>query len=142
MPELETHRRVIDPADCDILGHMNVSRYFGAASDGGFALQASFGLDREDLIAGRRLSFVVVRSQSAYHSELLAGDVVYQLSGVIEIGSKSALFKHSLYRASDNKLSFETEFRTVLMNLQTRRAVRIPDDVKEAMGAYKITPAA
>ncbi|PSL20424.1 hypothetical protein CLV88_10365 [Shimia abyssi] len=39
-----SYRGVVDPADCDFLGHMNVSRYFAACSDAVFAIQAEMGL--------------------------------------------------------------------------------------------------
>ncbi len=139
MPELETARRVVDPGDCDILGHMNVNHYFVFCSDGGFGLQAAFGLDRKDITNGRQKSFAVVHSNSDYFAEVLAGDILYQRSGTLEIGNKSASFRHQLFRASDDKLVFQSVFKTVLMDLTTRRATVIPDEIKSRMQEFLIT---
>lgn len=138
MAELETVRRVIQPADCDMLGHMNVSKYFDLVSDGGFTIQAECGLDRTDMTSGRKLSFVVVHADSNFRAELLAGDRVYLRSGVMQVGGKSALFRHRLYRAGDDLLSFEAQFRTVLMDLNKRRAVSLPEDLKQRLAQYRI----
>lgn len=133
MPDLETARRVVDPSDCEILGHMNVNHYFVFCSDGGFGLQAAFGLDRDDITQGRRKSFAVVHATSDFVSEVLAGDILYLRSGVLEIGNRSASFRHQLFRASDDKMVFQSVFKTVMMDLSTRRATVIPDDTKSRM---------
>jgi len=139
MPELETARRVVDPSDCDILGHMNVNHYFLFCSDGGFGLQAAFGLDRNDIVKGRQKSFAVVHASSDFFAEVLAGDILYLRSGTLEIGNSSASFRHQLFRASDDKLVFQSVFKTVLMDLTTRRAAAIPDETKSRMQGFLIT---
>lgn len=136
MPEMTTIRRVIHPTDCDTLGHMNVARYFEIVSDGGFTIQAEMGLDHKDMTEGRRLSFAVVRAESAFHSELVTGDRVYVRSCVVEMGRKLAVFRHRIYRTSDNKLCFDVRFRVVLMNLERRRAVSIPEELQQQMALY------
>lgn len=133
MSEFETVRRVIAPQDCDILGHLNVSKYFEIVSDGGFSISAELGLDRAAYTTGRRQSFVVVHSESHYRAELLAGDRVLLRSALVEVGGKSALFRHRLYRLGDDHLCFETRFRTVLMDLDQRRAIAIPPDLRARM---------
>lgn len=136
MAEMTTIRRVIHPPDCDTLGHVNVARYFEIASDGGFTIQAEMGLDHKDMTDGRRLSFAVARAESAFHQELVVGDRVYVRSCVVENGRKLATFRHRIYRSSDDKLCFEVRFRVVLMNLERRRAVSIPEDLQQAMALY------
>ena len=64
MPTMTTFRSVVDPADSDFLGHMNVSRYFSACSDGIFAIQSEMGLTANDMRTGRRLSFAVVNAKA------------------------------------------------------------------------------
>jgi len=72
---IETYRATVSPADCDHLGHMNVQHYFGAVSDGMFALMVRLGLGPE-AIRRRQMSFAVVRAETDFHRELHAGDVV------------------------------------------------------------------
>lgn len=141
MAEVETHRRIIAPTECDILGHLNVARYFDAVSDGGFAMQSRYGLNHRDIMQGRRLSFVVVQSEDRFIAEVVAGEEVYLKSGLLEIGNKSALYRHRLFKAEDDALAFETLFRVVLMDLRARRSTVIPADVRAKMQDYLIEAA-
>ena len=89
------------------------------------------GLTANDMRDGRQLSFAVVNAQSEFRAELTAGDAIRLETSVIEIGSKSMTFRHRLIRADGDAMAFETVFKCVLLNLETRRAVEIPDDVRE-----------
>ena len=131
MPAMISFRSVVDPSDCDFLGHMNVSRYFAACSDGVFAIQSEMGLTANDMRDGSRLSFAVVNAQSDFLAELSAGDGIRLETSVMEIGSKSMTFRHRLIRSEGDTLAFETVFKCVLLSLETRRAAEIPDDVRE-----------
>lgn len=130
MPAMISFRSVVDPSDCDSLGHMNVSRYFAACSDGVFAIQSEMGLTANDMRDGRRLSFAVVNAQSDFRAELSAGDAIRLETSVIEIGSKSMTFRHQLIRSEGETIAFETVFKCVLLSLETRRAAEIPDEVR------------
>lgn len=131
MPYIETFRKAVDPSECDILGHMNVSRYFSACSDAMFSLQTEFGLGRSNIVGGDRMSFAVVHAESDFRSEVLAGEVIVMRTAVEEIGNKSATFRHRLYRTEADVLAFETLFRCVLLDLETRKAAPIPDGIRE-----------
>lgn len=131
-----SYKSVVDPSDCDFLGHMNVSRYFAACSDAVFALQTEFGLTAEDMRSGRRLSFAVVNAMSDFLAELSAGEAIHMESEVLEIGGKSMTFRHRLIISATGKPAFETRFKCVLLNLDTRRAEPIPDSVRERAGKW------
>lgn len=139
MAEVETWRGAVSPADCDVLGHMNVARYFGICGDGVFCLQTLLGLGPSELRSGRGLSFAVVHCESDFFAELHAGDVLYLTTGVVEIGGKSMTFRHRLHRMEDEKLAFESTFRAVLLDLRTRRATPLPDDVRERAASFVIS---
>ncbi|MEW9922487.1 acyl-CoA thioesterase [Marimonas sp. MJW-29] len=132
MPAMISFRSVVDPSDCDFLGHMNVSRYFAACSDGVFTIQSEMGLTANDMREGRRLSFAVVNAQSDFRAELSAGDAIRLETSVMQIGSKSMTFRHRLIRSEGDTLAFETVFKCVLLSLETRKAAEIPEDVREA----------
>lgn len=131
MPAMISFRSVVNPSDCDFLGHLNVSRYFAACSDGVFAIQSEMGLTATDMRDGRRLSFAVVNAQSDFRVELAAGDAIRLETSVMEIGSKSMTFRHRLIKSEGDTVAFETVFRCVMLNLETRRAAAIPDDVRQ-----------
>ena len=85
---------------------------------------------------GRRLSFAVVNAQSDFRAELAAGDAIRLETSVIEIGTKSMTFRHRLFRADGDVLAFETLFKCVLLNLDTRRAAEIPPEVRARAAAW------
>ncbi|WP_170328795.1 thioesterase family protein [Ruegeria arenilitoris] len=57
-------KSVVDPSDCDFLGHMNVSKYFAASSDAVFALQAEMGLTADDMRSGRNYRSLLCMQQA------------------------------------------------------------------------------
>lgn len=136
MPAFSSFRSVVDPAQCDFLGHMNVSRYFAACSDAVIALQSRLGLTAEDVRAGRRLSFAVVHAESDFLAELRPGDAIWMESDILEIGGKSMTFRHRLFSEPDRTPCFETRFKCVLMNLETRRAAEVPGEVRDRATAF------
>lgn len=129
---MQTLRRPVAPRDCDILGHMNVAAYVEAVSDAMFTLQDAAGLGRETIDRTHR-SFVAARLEADYRAEMLAGDVLTMDSRVIEIGTKSARFGHRMSRMSDGRTVFEAENVSVFFDLQARRAIAIPDDLRHAL---------
>ncbi len=136
MPALLSYRDVVAPADCDILGHMNVARYFAACSDAGFTLQSALGLTAADITTGRRISGAVVHSDADFLAEVLAGETIHVMSDVIAIGTKSITYRHRLYRTALDQHAFTAVFKNAVMSLTDRRAIPVPDDMRAAAQAY------
>ncbi len=136
MTAFVSFRGIVDPSHCDFLGHMNVSRYFAACSDGIGTIQSAMGLTAQDMREGRRLSFAVVHAESDFHAELHAGDSIWLESEVLSIGTKSMTFRHRLYRAPDTQLSFSTRFKCVMLHLENRRAAVVPQQVRDRAQAF------
>jgi len=128
---VETYRATVAPADCDHLGHMNVQHYFGAVSDGMFALMVRLGLGPEQ-IRQRKMSFAAVRAETDFHRELHAGDVMVLESTVLKLGEKSATFRHRLKNVATGEIAMSTDFKCVLLDLEKRQATTIPSDVRAA----------
>jgi acyl-CoA thioester hydrolase len=130
---MESFRAAVAPADCDHLGHMNVQHYFRAVSDGMFAVMLRIGLTPEE-IRLRKLSFAVVRAETEFHRELHAGDVIALESTILRVGGKSAVFHHRLTNVATQVVAMSTEFSCVLLDLDSRRATPIPEDIRSAIG--------
>lgn len=78
------------------------------------------------------MSFAVVRAESDFHHELRAGDVVALQSTTIELGEKSATFRHHLMNVVTGKVAMSTVFKGVLLDLEKRKAISIPEDIRGA----------
>ena len=137
---MTTFAGYVMPAQCDHLGHMNVQHYFAAVGEGVFALQTAFGLGPSQ-VAARRLSLAVVHTEATFKSELVAGDVIRLDSGVLAVGTKSVTFRHHLIRVEDGAIAFDALFKTVLLDLDSRTAIALPDDIRAAVLRHRITDA-
>ncbi|NKB55321.1 MAG: hypothetical protein GKS00_03200 [Alphaproteobacteria bacterium] len=135
---IETYRNIVSPAELDHLGHMNAQYYFAAIGGGITSFQIALGLTPSDMREGRRLAFVVVHGDTDFRAELKAGDVIRLETGVTEIANKTATFHHRLLKVETETLSFEAYFKCVLLNLDTRRAVEIPEDIRKKLEAYLV----
>jgi acyl-CoA thioester hydrolase len=135
---IETYRNIVSPAELDHLGHMNVQYYFAAIGGGITSFQIALGLTPSDMRDGRRLAFVVVHGDTNFRAELRAGDVIRLETGVTEVANKTATFHHRMINVEKDILSFETHFKCILMHLETRKAVEIPDDIREKLQAYLV----
>lgn len=133
MATIETFRRIVDPAACDILGHMNIASYFDCVSNAGFGIMTAIGLGQDQITGGRRQAFAVVHFDTTFRKEVRPNEWIYIRSGVVKIGRSSATFRHSMYRATDDELLFEATARKVLMDLDARKATPIDDALAENM---------
>ena len=128
-------RVVIGTADCDPLGHMNVARYFALCNQNGFAMQAAMGWVPGDTVDGQRLSFAVVHSESDFKSEVMEGEALVVETDIAEISNRSATFRNRIWR-EDGSPVFASHWKSVLLDLETRRAAPIPDRFREMLGRY------
>ena len=127
----ETYRGTVGPAECDDLGHMNVQHYFAAVSNGMFAVMSRLGLTLEE-IKRRQMSFAVVHAETNFRRELRSGDVMALESSVLKLGNRSVTFQHRLINLSSNTIAMTMDYKCVLLNLRTREAIAIPDDIRTA----------
>lgn len=102
-----------------------------------FSLQVLLGLTPEE-IQRRHISFAVVHAQTDFHRELKAGDVIALESTVVKLENKSGTFHHRLRNVATDEVAMSTEFKCVLLDLETRKATVVPEDIRIA-AAKKFT---
>ncbi len=127
-----TERVVVGTSDCDALEHMNVASYIAICNTAGSALLTRIGWPPGAANAGRRYSFASVTQSSEFLREVLAGEVLLVESGVAQVGTKSATFDNRIHRES-GEMVFRSLWKSALMDLDTRRAVAVPDDLRAAL---------
>ena len=130
-------RFVVGTLDCDALGHLNVARYFALCNVAGTAMQAEMGWPPGAANEGRRYSFAVVQAESEFLAEVHAGQTLLVRPGLRSIGTKSAVFDN-LITLDDATPVFRSFWKSALMDLDTRRAVAIPDDMRAALEGYLV----
>ena len=131
---IETFRRIVAPAHCDHLGHMNVQYYMAAIGEGMFATMAAIGLGPRE-IERRRMAFAAVHEEATYKLELVPGDAIRLMSQVAAVGTKSITVRHRLERVEDGAIAYECQVKAALLDLDGRKAIPIPDDLRVALEA-------
>ena len=130
MPELAlTYRGTVYPWQCDHMGHMNVMWYVGKFDEATWQLLAKLGLSPSRLKNDGR-GMVAVEQHIAYKRELCAGDVITVRSAVLEIKDKSVRFTHEMTNDETRELAASTVLVGVCIDLESRRAVALPADVR------------
>jgi len=134
---MEPFRVVVSPQDCDALGHLNMVRYFGFCDQSGTLMKTKMGWPPGEANNGRRYSLAIVHSESEFLAEVHDGQALLVRSGVSSIGTKSAVIVH-LITLEDGTPVFRSKWKSALLNLDTRRAVAVPDDMRAVMQEFEL----
>ncbi|MDQ3820153.1 MAG: acyl-CoA thioesterase, partial [Acidobacteriota bacterium] len=89
------------------------------------------------LMADERIGFPTVNAQAEFFVPVVYGDEVEIEIAVKSIGRSSVTFEYSIRRAGDDTLCASSTQVHVCMNLDTRRAVQIPEKYRETMNAER-----
>lgn len=117
-----------DPAG--LVYYAVIFHYFHIGLEEFFA--ACCGISYDRLIREERLGFPTVRSEAEFFVPLVYGDEAIVQVFVSKIGTSSAVFEYSARRAHDGTLCARSTHVQVAMNMDTGRAVPIPDKYREA----------
>lgn len=123
-------RGTVSPTHCDYMGHMSVPYYVQRFDEGAWQLLASLGVTSERMRL-QRVGVAAVEHRISYRKELRAGDAFTVRSGVRTIGDTSIRLWQEMRHADTDELAAEVELVGVHLDLVARRAVRLPDDVRE-----------
>ncbi|HYP53030.1 MAG TPA: thioesterase family protein [Pyrinomonadaceae bacterium] len=104
--------------------------YCHVAMEEFFAARCGVAYDR--LTGERRLGFPTVNARAEFFAPLVYGDEVDVEVFVSRAGRSSAVFEYRLRRAVDAKLCATATLVQACMNLDERRAVALPEDLRRA----------
>ena len=120
--------QVVPPEFIDLNGHMNIRHYFDAASIGLWRVCIAAGMD-QSYSDERGLTLFTVEQHIRYFSELRLGER-FTIHGRLLERSERAVHAMSFVVAPDaGTLACTFEASYVHVDMNTRRAVAIPDDV-------------
>ena len=80
-----------------------------------------------NLMADERIGFPTVNAQAEFFVPLVYGDEAEIEVSVVRVGNSSLTFEYSIRRAGDGTLCARSRNVHACMNLETRRAVPIPE---------------
>jgi 4-hydroxybenzoyl-CoA thioesterase len=114
--------------DCDPAGlvyYPVLFHYCHVAMEEFFAERCS--IPYHQLMADERIGFPTVNTQAEFFVPLVYGDEAEIGVAVARVGQSSVTFEYSIRRASDGVLCARSANVHVSMNLETRRALPIPE---------------
>lgn len=119
--------------DCDPAGlvyYPALFHYCHVAMEEFFA--ARCGVEYARLVSEERLGFPTVNARAEFFEPFVYGDAADVEVFVSRVGRSSATFEYRLRRARDAKLCASAALIQVCTNLDARRAVPVPEDLRLA----------
>ena len=104
--------------------------YFHVAMEEFFA--ARCGATYARLVAEERVGFPTVNVRAEFFAPVVYGDELDVEVAVARVGRSSVTFVYSASRAADGRLCARSEQVQAAMNLDTRRAVPVPEGLRRA----------
>jgi 4-hydroxybenzoyl-CoA thioesterase len=132
--------------EVDAAGIVYFARFFSFCHDAMAAMLAPLEGGYEALIMKRRLGLPAVHVEADFSAPLRFGDEV-QIAAVVErVRESSVALRFDLERAPREDPAATEHVATIrhivaLTNLAAMRAEPLPDDVRAAFDAYRVTPA-
>ena len=122
--------------DCDPAGlvyYPALFHYCHVAMEEFFA--ARCGVEYARLVREERVGFPTVNARAEFFEPFVYGDVAEVEVWVSRVGRSSATFEYRLRRARDARLCASATLVQVSMNLDERRAVPVPENLRLAFEA-------
>ena len=90
------------------------------------------------LIQQHRRGFPTVHVEGDFKRPLRYGDTAMVEVAVARLGNSSARFRYRMRRDGESEVAFEAQVVTAFMDLDTGRAVPLPDDLKAVLGRHRV----
>jgi len=125
-----THRGIVYPWQCDHMGHMNVMWYAGKFDEACWQLLAILGL-HPSRFAQDATGMAAVEQHIQYKRELHAGDAITIKSALLEVNERSIHMLHKMVHDASGEVAATTVVVGVHIDAKIRKAIRLPEDVRE-----------
>jgi acyl-CoA thioester hydrolase len=132
-----TYRGSVAEWHCDHMGHMNVMHYVGKFDEATWNLFHLIGISQR-YVDETGMGMAAVQQNIAYKRELLAGEVIFVRTRLIEIRERVIRFVHDMVHTETGGVAARCELTGVHLDRTARKAVPFPPAVRatgEAMAA-------
>ena len=115
--------------ECDSNRHMNVMYYINKFELANRNFIGSLGMSK--YMKENNLGVAVVEQHINYRKEVFEDDLLYIESELLSLEDKTIKTHHCLYEKLSGRLSAEIEIVTLMFDMKKRKAVSIPDELRE-----------
>ncbi len=125
---ISVHKGVAHPWLCDVIGHMTTRYYVAMFDDASYHfLREVFGWSA----GGDEPGWADVKHTIEYQDEVGSGDLLEVRGKLIKVGGKSITVHYEMHNLTRQNLAATLESISVYFDLQDRKAVAIPDKLRE-----------
>ena len=130
------YKGVCHPTLCDVMGHMTTRHYIAMFDDGSYHfLHALFAWSGEQASIDKK-GWADVRHIIDYQAEVAAGDLLEIDAQLVKVGNKSMAVEYRMRNISRNQLAASLHSTSVYFDLETRSAIPITAEMREAAKAF------
>lgn len=133
---ISVHKSVAQPWLCDVMGHMTTRFYVAMFDDASYHfLHHLFEWNGARDETGD-LGWVDVRHTINYEAEVAAGDLLEVRAELLKVGGKSITVSYEMINLGSGDTAATLESVMVLFDLKARRAVAIPDGLRDVANRH------
>lgn len=133
---ISVYKGVAHPWLCDVMGHMTTRHYVAMFDDASYHfLSEAFGWRAEDSSVP---GWADVKHVIEYNDEVAAGCLLEIKAGIVRIGGKSVTLRYEMHNLSKGAVAATLESTSVYFDLTARKAVSIPESLKERAAGFLI----
>jgi acyl-CoA thioester hydrolase len=128
------------PYQLDHMGHVNVQFYVGLFDQASWGFFTWMGLNAAR-IARERVGMAALVQENRFHAELHPGESLEVWTRVLAISRQTVRYQHEMFRRDDETLVASSELVAACLDLDSRRARPLPDDIRERLrGVVRAAP--
>ena len=127
---LPSGRNTVQPDELDVLGHVTFSRYIRRFSAANMHVMTAVGFSAE-YMASQRRGISTFELDVRFLNELHVGDLVMVDSTLADVGRSSFRLVHKMTNVRTGELAAQMSQYSVHLDLDARRPVALPDDIRE-----------
>lgn len=122
---------LVRPDDIDMNNHVHYSRYLDFVLAARYhQMRENYGMSMDEFIA-RGFGWVVNTCFIQYKRPLILGDSALVKTGIESYGTTNVKVRFEILRKSTGKTVADEFFDFTMINLNTGRAEKLPEDVKK-----------
>ena len=125
-----SHRSVVTPQECDQVGDLLDQFYIARFSDAASHLWNHLGVTR-GWMHDNGLGTVAVEMKATRHAHVRVGTMLEAVTWLEALGNKTFSFRHQISDMASGEALYSGAVTALLMDLKERRAVVLPDMMRE-----------
>lgn len=123
-----TYRGTVAEWHCDHMGHMNVMHYVGKFDEATWNLFHLIGITQR-YIKDSGMGTAAVQQNISYRRELMAGEVLYVQTQMLEMRNRVARFVHKMIHTETGEIAAVCELTGVHLDRTARKSTPFPADI-------------